>query len=100
MKQGIKANTIAISNDLARINPFIINGTMYPAMICGYKAAITDELPDDLGFVMFEGTSKTNREWLSTLSDKELAELFYSAIEPAQIAFMKWLKEIHDEKEC
>lgn len=64
IKEGIRANTVLIDKEFARVLPFGIEDNIYPPMICGLKAEICKDMPEEMGIVVFE----------SDMREKELVE--------------------------
>jgi hypothetical protein len=60
MQEGIKANTIVINENMAKVESFpmrtpIGGGVIVPAMVCGLNVVFTkDELPDGYSFAVLE----------------------------------------------
>jgi hypothetical protein len=61
-KEGIKANTIAINENMVKVEAFPFSGIgghglrFAPTMFCGMNVFLTkDELPDGYSFAIFEG---------------------------------------------
>ena len=61
-KEGIKANTIAINENMVKVDAFPFSGIgglglrFAPTMFCGMNVFLTkDELPDGYSFAIFEG---------------------------------------------
>jgi hypothetical protein len=65
IKEGIRANTVLIDEEFARVLPFGIENNIYPPMICGLKAEICKDIPEEMGIVVFE----------SDMREKELVEV-------------------------
>lgn len=71
LKEGIRANTVVISNRFAKIKSFAVGGwrgnkgTMtFPPMIAGLEAYFTDGLPEELAFAIMEKPGPTEIERL------------------------------------
>lgn len=80
-KQHIRANTVLINKQLAMVEPglFFPNNhsvTHMPPMICGLAAYLTDELPENFAFSIFEGQAmpKDIRERIKRDVRRELME--------------------------
>lgn len=58
LRQHIRANSVMLNRKIALVRQSYaaMNGgvTEYPPMVCGLSAFLTDELPDDIAFVVFE----------------------------------------------
>lgn len=54
--ENIRANTVVLNKEFGRVLAFGFDGTFYPPMICGMKAYIDKNLPEEYGFLMGEGT--------------------------------------------
>ena len=58
LKQNIRANSVMLNRTIKLVHKgyTAMNGsvTEYPRMICGLSAFLTDELPDDIAFVIFQ----------------------------------------------
>ena len=68
MEEGIRANTIMINSRLAKVKPFAVMltpflGAQVPPMICGLKAKLADDLPEEFAFAIMDDP-KTEREIL------------------------------------
>ena len=92
-QQHIKANSVMLNRTikLVREGYAAIGGsvTEYPPMICGLSAFLTDELPDDIAFAVFESPNppltreeqikqKARQEFLDelrTMTFEEIAQL-------------------------
>lgn len=57
-QQHIRANSVMLNRTIKLVHKgyAAMNGsvTEYPPMICGLSAFLTDELPDDIAFAVFE----------------------------------------------
>lgn len=65
IKEGIRTNTVLIDEEFARVLPFGFEGKIFPPMICGLKAEICKDMPEEMGIVVFE----------SDMREKELVEV-------------------------
>lgn len=79
-KEGIKANTIAINENMVKVEAFPFSGIgglglrFAPTMFCGMNVVLTkDELPDGYSFAVFEG------------SENRLAQFEAIGMEPAEL---------------
>lgn len=52
--ESIRANTVVINKEFGKVLAFAFAGTIYPPMICGMKAYIDKDLPEEYGFLMGE----------------------------------------------
>ena len=63
LQNGIRANVIMLNKRLAKTNGFVhhtFGGVMdIPPMICGLEAYVTDEIPEEFAFSMFEAPATT-----------------------------------------
>jgi len=61
IKLHIKANCVMLNSTLELVSEdyVVIGGEVrhYPPMICGLSAFLTDELPDDIAFAVFESSN-------------------------------------------
>lgn len=55
IKRRIEANTIMISPELA-YSFYAVNGKTFP-MICGMKAVVSDELPENVSFALINANT-------------------------------------------
>lgn len=92
-QQHIKANSVMLNRTIKLVNKgyTAMNGsvTEYPPMICGLSAFLTDELPDDIAFAVFQSPNppltreerikqETRQEFLDelrTMTYEEIADL-------------------------
>lgn len=92
-QQHIKANSVMLNRTIKLVHKgyTAMNGsvTEYPPMICGLSAFLTDELPDDIAFVVFQSPNppltreerikqETRQEFLDelrTMTYEEIADL-------------------------
>lgn len=79
-KEGIKANTIAINENMVKVEAFPFSGIgglglrFAPTMFCGMNVVLTkDEFPDGYSFAVFEG------------SENRLAQFEAIGMEPAEL---------------
>lgn len=93
-KQHIKANSVILNSTLELVSEgYAVIGNevvQYPPMICGLSAFLTDELPDDIAFAVFESPNppltreeeirkEAREEFLAELKEmtfEEIASLF------------------------
>lgn len=55
IKKGIKANTVIINDKIGYVKSFLLGrNSIFPPMICGLEAEITDELPEYYDFLIYE----------------------------------------------
>lgn len=52
--ENIRANTVVINKEFGKVLAFWFDRAIYPPMICGMKAYIDKNLPEEYGFLMFE----------------------------------------------
>ena len=92
-QQHIKANSVMLNRTIKLVHKgyTAMNGsvTEYPPMICGLSAFLTDELPDDIAFAVFQSPNppltreerikqETRQEFLDelrTMTYEEIADL-------------------------
>lgn len=78
-KEGIRANCVIISKEYVKIREhlsmFIKDHTMcvavYPAMICGLKAAFSDELPEEFAFAITNTSQDTRSDYEKLKAENE-----------------------------
>lgn len=91
LKQHIMANTVMLNSNikLVREGYYSLDGrsiTQYPPMICGLSAYLTDELPDDIAFCVFDSPNpspsyeedirqKARRELLDELKEMTFEQI-------------------------
>lgn len=86
MREGIKANTIVINENMVRIPSFIFRDPMggakiTPIMYCGLNVHFTkDELPDNYSFALIDGSHNRLEQFESIGMEpeelKKAAELY------------------------
>lgn len=54
LNENIRANAVAINKEFGKVLAFAFDEAIYPPMICGMKAYIDKNLPEEYGFLMFE----------------------------------------------
>lgn len=73
MKRDIKANTVILNSNIAvckkiyQMSSYGMTVSEYPPMVLGLKAALSDELPDDIAIVVAHGHMNCIEEKISGL---------------------------------
>lgn len=71
LKNEINANIVLINENLGLVKEFCLAGANYPKMICGLEVKVTNELPDNVSFVVTE-VAQTEREKLIEQTRKDI----------------------------
>ncbi|MBQ4347359.1 MAG: hypothetical protein IJC39_02810 [Firmicutes bacterium] len=72
LNENIRANTVAINKKFGKVLAFAFDEAIYPPMICGMKAYIDKNLPEEYGFLMFEGASSESTTAALEYMEKQL----------------------------
>lgn len=72
LNENIRANTVVLNKEFGKVLAFGFGGTFYPPMICGMKAYIDKNLPEEYGFLMGEGTSSKSTTDALEYMEKQL----------------------------
>lgn len=54
LNENIRVNTVLINKEYGKVLAFWFDRAIYPPMICGMKAYIDKDLPEEYGFLMGE----------------------------------------------
>ena len=78
LKEGISANTVILNKKFAKVNPIDVyyygNVMRIPPMIAGLEAVASDEMPDNVSFLILEADRNSTDRFVRVIEDRTIKE--------------------------